>query len=44
MMFDLYSPIGDSHTEDYRYPWIGNLLIAVVLASICSGVYWWGTA
>lgn len=41
--FDLYSPIG-GHAEDQPYPWLGDLLIAVIITAICTAAYWWGTA
>lgn len=38
------SPIGNYAGEDQPYPWLGDLLIAVIIVLMCSAAYWWGTA
>jgi len=39
-----HSPIGDCADEDRPYPWLGDLLIAVLMVLMASAAYWWGTS
>lgn len=40
-MFDLYSPIGDSHTEDEEGSFWRDLIYGALAVAVCMHVAYW---